>query len=221
MAVQAHSATHGSVTRATFDDSRGKTIGEAKNPPSWRPQALCMKLMLLPSVAVILIAGCSANHETQTATPSPATVTVTAPASPAPAPSPSTPEAAGPCSDDDLTVTNGSLESADTQRHVVVSFTNTSAHACTLLGYPGADLVTPAGGVLINVPRRPAAAAHRLTLGPGDVATADVTAYAIDTSTGNACPRWGNLVVTPPNDFVSHPLSVDVPICSATISSVD
>jgi hypothetical protein len=29
------------------------------------------------------------------------------------------------------------------------------------------------------------------------------------------------LVVTPPNAYVSHPLSVDVPICSATISSVD
>jgi hypothetical protein len=60
-----------------------------------------------------------------------------------------------------------------------------------------------------------------LTLQPGDVATADVQAYAIDTATGNTCPRWGNLVVTPPNDYVSHPLSVDVPICSATISSVD
>jgi hypothetical protein len=185
-----------------------------------------MKLMLFSSVAVILIAGCSAQHTTPAAAPtppSPSTVTVTAtpPPSAAPAPSPSTPEASGQCSDDDLTVTNGSLESANTQRHVVVSFTNTSAHACTLVGYPGADLATPAGGVLINVPRRPAAAAHRLTLDPGDVATADVTAYAIDTSTGNACPRWGNLVVTPPNGFVSHRLSVDVPICSATVSSVD
>jgi hypothetical protein len=185
---------------------------------------------MLPLVALVLIAGCSAQHTTPAAqSPSAAstvTVTVTPPASspsasPAPAPSPSTPEASGPCTDDDLTVTNGPLESADTQRHVVVSFTNTSAHACTLVGYPGADLVTPAGGVLINVPRRPAAAAHRLTLGPGDVTTADVTAYAIDTSTGNACPRWGNLVVTPPNDFVSHSLSIDVPICSATVSSVD
>jgi hypothetical protein len=37
----------------------------------------------------------------------------------------------------------------------------------------------------------------------------------------NSCPRWGNLVVTPPNGFVSHPMSVDVPICSATVSSVD
>jgi hypothetical protein len=85
----------------------------------------------------------------------------------------------------------------------------------------GADLVTPADGVLINVPRRPANAAHRLTLNPGDVATADVTAYVIDTSTGDACPRWGNLVVTPPNGFVSHPMSVDVPICRTTVSSVD
>jgi hypothetical protein len=189
-----------------------------------------MKL-ILPLVAVVLIAGCSAQPGIPAAkSPSAAatssappivTVTATPSASPAPATSPLTPEASGPCSDDDLTVTNGPLESADTQRRVVVSFANTTSHACTLVGYPGADLVTPAGGVLINVPRRPAAAAHRLTLGPGDVATADVTAYAIDTSTGNACPRWGNLVVTPPNDFVSHPLSVDVPICSATISSVD
>jgi hypothetical protein len=183
------------------------------------------KLMLSPLVTVVLIAGCSAQHTSPAAqspsSPSTVTVTVTPSPSAAPAPNPSTPEASGPCSDDDLTVTNGSLESADTQRHVMVSFTNTSAHACTLVGYPGADLVTPAGGVLINVSRRPAAAAHRLTLGPGDVATADVTAYAIDTSTGNACPRWGNLVVTPPNGFVSHPMSVDVPICNATISSVD
>jgi hypothetical protein len=29
------------------------------------------------------------------------------------------------------------------------------------------------------------------------------------------------LVVTPPNDYASHPLSVDLPICSATVSSVD
>ena len=107
---------------------------------------------MLPLMAVVLIAGCSAEHTTPAAqspsAPSTVTVTMTPSASPAPAPSPSTPEASGPCSDDDLTVTNGPLESANTQRHVVVSFTNTSANACTLVGYPGADLVTPA------VPRR-------------------------------------------------------------------
>jgi uncharacterized protein DUF4232 len=186
-------------------------------------QEMTMKLIVLPLLAGVLLAGCSAERTTPAApAPSPSqapaapvTVTVTS------TPSAPTPEAAGQCSDDDLVVANGSLQSADTQRHVTLSFRNTSSHACTLFGYPGADLVTPAGGVLINVPRRPANAAHRLTLNPGDVATADVTAYAIDTSTGDACPRWGNLVVTPPNGFVSHPMSVDVPICNASISSVD
>ena len=89
-----------------------------------------------------------------------------------------------------------------------------------MVGFPGADLVTPAGGVLINVPRRPANAAHRLTLNPGDTATADVTASAFD-ATGKACARWGALVVTAPNDVVPHTMSIDVPICEATVSSVD
>jgi Protein of unknown function (DUF4232) len=201
-----------------------------------------MKLIALPLLAAVLLAGCSAERTTPAAPASTATVTATtmpsspATASPAPVPSASqapaapvtvtvtpsatAPEEIGPCTDDDLAVTNGPLQSANTQRHVILSFQNTSAQACTLVGYPGADLVTPAGGVLINVPRRPANAAPRLMLNPGEVATADVTAYAIDTSTGDACPRWGNLVVTPPNGFVSHPMSVDVPICTASISSV-
>ena len=68
---------------------------------------------------------------------------------------------------------------------------------------------------------RPALAAHVLTLAPGDVATADVESYAIDTGTGNSCPREGTLVVTAPGDSVSHELPVALPICSATISSVD
>lgn len=147
----------------------------------------------------------------------PITGTVTVPAGQTPAAAPEL----GPCKDNDLEVTNGPLQTANTQRRVVVSFRNTSSRGCTMVGYPGADLVTPAGGVLINVPRRPANAAHRLTLQPGDVATADVSTSAVDTATGNTCARWGQLVVTPPNDFTSHPLGIDLPICNASISSVD
>jgi hypothetical protein len=111
--------------------------------------------------------------------------------------------------------------SADTLRHVEVSFTNTSSNPCTLTGYPVADLVTAAGGLLVHVQRRPAAAAHHLTLGPGEVATADVQSYAIDTTTGDSCGRIGTLVVTPPEGFTAHTLNAPLPICSATISSVD
>lgn len=198
-----------------------------------------MKLIALPVLAVVLLAGCSAARTTPAAPVSTVTVTATTPSASLAAPAPSAPQAPaapvtvtvtsepdpapetpGPCTDDDLAVSNGPLQSANTQRHVILSFTNTSSHACALVGYPGADLVTPAGGVLINVPRRPANAAPHLTLNPGEVATADVLAYAIDTETGNACPRWGNLVVTPPNGFISRAMTVDLPICTASISSV-
>jgi Protein of unknown function (DUF4232) len=125
------------------------------------------------------------------------------------------------CSDADLTVTNGPIESASTMRRVVVSFKNTSSNPCMLGGYPDANLVTAAGGVLVHVNQRPALAAHELHLAPGDVANADVESYAVDTTTGNSCPREGTLVVTAPNDSVAHELPVALPICSATISSVD
>jgi hypothetical protein len=156
----------------------------------------------LPLLAAVLIAGCSVNRP---------------PAAPSSSP---TPEALGQCSDDDLDVTNGEMASANTLRRVVVSFTNTSSHPCALTGFPGADLVT-AAGVLVSVERRHALAVHRVTLGPGEVASADVEAYAIDTATGDSCQRVGALVVTPPNDFVSHTLTANLPICSATISPVD
>ena len=111
----------------------------------------------------------------------------------------------GVCADGSLAVTNGPLESANTLRHVVVSFTNTSSNVCTLVGYPDANLVTAAGGVLVHVEPRPALAAHLLHLNPGDVAPADVQASALDVNgSGNPCPREGTLVVTAPGGSVAQ-----------------
>ena len=62
--------------------------------------------------------------------------------------------APGHCSDADLTVTNGPIQSANTLRRVVVSFKNTSPNQCMLAGYPDANLVTAAGGVLVHVANR-------------------------------------------------------------------
>jgi hypothetical protein len=127
----------------------------------------------------------------------------------------------GSCADADLAVSSGPIESASTMRRVVVSFKNISSSQCTLVGYPDANLVTAAGGVLVHVEIRPALASHLLHLNPGDVATADVQSYAADTTTGNNCGREGTLVVTAPHDSVAHTLPVSLPICSATISNVD
>jgi prophage tail gpP-like protein len=89
-----------------------------------------------------------------------------------------------------------------------------------MVGYPGADLVTAAGGVLVHVARRPANAAPRLELQPGEVATADVAASAVDSATDTACARTGTLVVTAPDTVRPHTLEVNLPICEATISAV-
>src|ERR1700761_809659 len=65
----------------------------------------------------------------------------------------------GSCSDADLAVTNGPVESiANDMRRVVVSFKNTSPNVCTIVGYPDANLVTAAGGVLVHVDPQPALA---------------------------------------------------------------
>ena len=125
------------------------------------------------------------------------------------------------CSDDDLAVTTGQVGRLT---HCVAWSCPSGTRRQTRAGSsdtPKPDLVTAAGGVLVHVERRPALAAHVLTLAPGDVANADVESYAIDTATGNSCQREGTLVVTPPNGSVSHTLNASLPICSATISSVD
>ncbi len=112
------------------------------------------------------------------------------------------------------------MAEADTLRRVDVTFTNSSAQTCVLVGYPGADLVTAAGGVLVHVARRPQNSAPHLELQPGEKATAGVQSSAVDTSTGSGCGRTGTLVVTAPNTTKSHLLAVNLPICDATISSV-
>lgn len=124
------------------------------------------------------------------------------------------------CGNDDLTVAAGPVAEADTVRRVDVTFTNSSQQACVLVGYPGADLVTAAGGVLVHVARRPHNSAPHLELQPGEKATADVQSSAIDSATGTGCGRIGTLVVTAPNTTTSHLLAVNLPICDATISAV-
>ncbi|VEG57412.1 Uncharacterised protein [Mycolicibacterium aurum] len=188
--------------------------------------------LLMALAAVLLAVGCAQHRASEpttparSATPAPATQSATQ-VTPSPSPSPEAtsttpvePAIPQPCSDADLTVTAGPVESVDTMRRVVISFTNTSPELCYLTGYPAADLVTGGGGVLVRVAKRPANAAPRLELHPGEVGSADVQTSAVDTATGDPCGRIGTLVVTPPNNVESRLLEINVPICDATISSV-
>lgn len=195
----------------------------------------------VPAAALaVLLAGCSTDRDERpaassspttvsaaqptTAAPQPTTAapqTTTASAtSTAPQPSEAPPATPAACANDDLDVAAGPVSEDGTLRRVDVTFTNTSPKVCVLVSYPGADLVTAAGGVLVHVARRPANAAPHLELQPGEKATADVQASAVDTATGDPCGRIGTLVVTAPNTTESHLLPVNLPICDATISAV-
>lgn len=181
--------------------------------------------------AIVLLAGCATDPAPPSATP--ATVTVSA----APAPvvtttvvvEPQAPvaeqvidtedEMPGPCTDDDLAVSNKPLESIGTEYRLVLLFENISSTRCRLNGYPGADIVNETGPA-VHVERRQQIAAPVLTLEPGDVATADLQARDVHPQTEGPCPRWGSVTVIAPNTFQERHVDVGLPMCSALISSV-
>lgn len=198
-------------------------------------------MLAVPATALaVLLAACTSDRDdAPAASSSPATSSSPAPSSatPQPSPTPQTttaapatstvpPSSEAPpatpvaCGNGDLDVAAGPVAEDGDVRRVDVTFTNTSSRVCVLVSYPGADLVTAAGGVLVHVARRPANAAPHLELEPGQKATADVQASAVDTATGDPCARTGTLVVTAPNTTEPHLLPVNLPICDATISAV-
>lgn len=193
----------------------------------------------LTVIAAALLAGCtsepvtpSAGSETDpapSAAPAPTTtmvatppVTVTATAPPPPgapaAPEDSTPK---PCADTDLVVYNRPLESQGSEYRLVLLIENTTSKACTLQGYPGADIVDEDLPV-VHAARREQIAAPLLTLQPGDIATADLQASDVNREgeTENPCGKWGQVVVIAPNTFQQRHLDVGMPMCGALISSV-
>ncbi|MDA2892416.1 DUF4232 domain-containing protein [Mycolicibacterium sp. BiH015] len=202
----------------------------------------------VPALAALLLAGCSqdpADPPATTVTVTPSTSAAPSPsatppaptvsatqapapsetptAAPAPTPAPTVvaePGVIPPCSDAALAVSAGPVEEVDTLRRVAISFTNTSSQVCGLVSYPTADLLGGPGTVLVHVAKRPANAAPRLTLQPGDAAGADVQSSTIDSTTGEKCGRTGTLAVTPPDNTQQRVLEVYLPICDATISAV-
>lgn len=188
----------------------------------------------LPVIAAAFLAGCASEPVTPSAesvttpapssapartttavTTPPATVTVTAPPSSVAA----EPQVTGPCADTDLVVSNEPLESQGSEYRLVLKFENVTSQACTLQGYPGADIVDVDLPV-VHVERRQQIAAPLLTLAPGDIATADLQASDVNRETETPCGTWGQVVVVAPNAFQQRRLDVGMPTCSALISSV-
>ncbi|MCV7432266.1 DUF4232 domain-containing protein [Mycolicibacterium bacteremicum] len=182
----------------------------------------------LPIAVAVLLAGCASEPAARPEPAAPVTITVTAP--PAAVPEPVQPEPVqpepvepepvdrvsvpGPCADTDLVVSNRPLESQGSEYRLVLQFENVTSKACTLQGYPGADIVD-ADLPVLHVERRPQLAAPLLTLQPGEIAVADLQASDVIRETGAPCGRWGQVVVIAPNTHQERHLDVGVPMCSA------
>jgi hypothetical protein len=173
----------------------------------------------LASIA-LLGAACSA-------TPAPAahksgkTVTVvqpspthTATVTPTPTATPRLATGPGQCSTSDLKVTIGQENGAAGTIYYPVQFTNVSASACTLYGYPGVAFVTQPGGSVIGAPAgRRTSARVLITIGPG--VTAHATLAVSDVLIGDNCHQhqvpvhW--LQVYPPNQYTALTVPFSAP----------
>jgi Domain of unknown function (DUF4232) len=105
--------------------------------------------------------------------------------------------------------------------YVPIDFTNTSASACTMDGYPGVSFVrSPSGGQLGNpATRNPAATPAMVTLAPGGIAHAILKVAAAGDYSQSACTpvtaHW--LKIFPPDQVTAIYAQYDVQACSARL----
>jgi Protein of unknown function (DUF4232) len=111
-----------------------------------------------------------------------------------------------PCTGSEIKVSLGDGGAAMSHDGIALVFTNTSSHACTMQGYPGAAIMK-GSTVLVNATRtlngyigdeRQLSSAPLVTLAPGFKASAMVESLA---NAGETCypSGTGTLEVTPPN----------------------
>ncbi|MEC3917625.1 DUF4232 domain-containing protein [Nocardia sp. CDC160] len=132
------------------------------------------------------------------------------------------------CASGQVDVTGEVMSPATGHRGVKLTFSLAAgASPCTLSGYPGVD--AGAGGALIHADRTPRGFMGGLPQGSdtppvvevrsGHPATAVVEGVAFDAS-GNGCPLYTNLLVTPPNSTDTRTVTVTIDTCALQVHPV-
>lgn len=109
------------------------------------------------------------------------------------------------CTTEALTVALGHGSGTAGHFYIPVTFTNNSAAACTITGYPGVSYVTGKGGDQIgDAAARSNAATPTVTLHPGQQASATVDQVDVANYPAGSCQPVdaAGLRVYPPNDTV-------------------
>jgi hypothetical protein len=136
--------------------------------------------------------------------------------------------ATAPCGSGQVTVTAEPPQAAATHRAVTLTFGLAhGAVACTVAGYPGVD--TGAGGPLVHAQRLPRGYMGGLpegldeppvvTLSPSASAHAVVEGLAVDES-GNQCPTYTDLRVTPPDTTETSTVTTTIDACELIVHPV-
>jgi hypothetical protein len=184
-----------------------------------RPVALSLLL-----ASILGLAACGGGHKSSSSNvPAQAPATTTAAT---PAPATTTQAGAAParpagCAPGQLHLRLVSTQGATGHVEAVFSLTNQSGSKCRLFGYPGAQMVTSAGGALKTVVKRgggffPDSARQPagVVLQPGSSARftfewAENNEFSGGGGAPANCPRADRLQVTPPNDYSTLVVPVD------------
>lgn len=137
-------------------------------------------------------------------------------------------DAAPPCASGQVRVTAGQPQAAVTHRAVALTFDLAQgAGSCTVTGYPGVD--SGAGGPLLHADRLPRGYMGGLpegvdvpptvTLSPSTSAQAVVESLAVDDS-GNQCPSYSDLRVTPPDTTETSDVATTIDACALIVHPV-
>lgn len=173
--------------------------------------------------------GTPAGHATPSATPaqqaspSPAPITSPRAAPTRPAATAQPAVATGPtaCTAADLRVTAGSADGTAGSLYYPVLFTNVSAAACTMYGYPGVALVTGPGGSVVGSPavRNPTFPKEVVALAPGAVAHASLQVTIAANYPAAQCKpataHW--LQVYPPGQYTARYVAFTAQTCTARV----
>src|SRR5579863_771555 len=164
--------------------------------------------VLLPMVA--LLAACTSPTHAASPTTTSSSTTVPPPASTAPVPTSTTAVASSAplCTNSQVVVSDSGGSAALGHAADLILFTNDSQSTCTLTGYPGVDELNASGQQAVHAIRTlsgymgglwpGATTPPRVSLSPGQTASAIVEGSNFPIGTATSCPYY-DLLVTPPN----------------------
>jgi hypothetical protein len=139
----------------------------------------------------------------------------------APTPATTAPATGSPASGDRCTTANLALSlsshgAAAGTAYRTLSFKNTSAHACTLTGYPGVSFLDAKGQQVGAAASRTPGATSTVTLAPGEAAASLIAYHDVYVSTFPGCqPATASAIrVYPPNETVPVSLATTIQVCA-------